>query len=528
MSELPPDWVEVPVGDVVSIASGIGFPMRYQGETSGDLGFYKVGDISRAVLEHAGQLRDAQHYVSREVAAELKGKPIPPGATVFAKIGEAIKLNRRAYTISECLIDNNVMAIKALVDESDRYVYMFLRTQDFTELSRATTVPSLRKGDIESLSIPLAPLNEQKRIADKLDAVLARVDACRERLDRIPVILKRFRQSVLAAATSGKLTEEWREEQSTTSEWSDVELGSVARDFSYGSAAKSSQSGDVPVLRMGNIQEGKLDWTDLVYTSNVAEITKYRLTNGDVLFNRTNSPELVGKTAVYRGEREAIYAGYLIKVRCTDGLLPDYLNYCLNSPAGRDYCWRVKSDGVSQSNINAKKLAAFTFRLPPIEEQHEIVRCVESLFAYADRLEARYTATRAHVERLTQALLAKAFRGELVPQDPNDEPASVLLERIRAAREAAPTKPRPRKGDSQPSKTQKAEVTMLNRKDIQDAHLTTILKERGPLTAEALWSASQLDIDDFYDQLKDEEARGLLEEQRGESATAPRLLEATA
>lgn len=188
---------------------------------------------------------------------------------------------------------------------------------------------------------------------------------------------------------------------------------------------------------MGNIQDGRLDWNDLVYTSVPEEIKKYRLTAGDVLFNRTNSPDLVGKTAVYRGERDAIYAGYLIRIRCTDRLLSDYLDYCLNSPAGRDYCWRVKSDGVSQSNINAKKLAAFEFGLPGIEEQHEIVRRVEALFAYADRLEARYTASRAQVERLTPALLAKAFRGELVPQDPNDEPACVLLERIRAVRAAS-------------------------------------------------------------------------------------------
>ena len=94
---------------------------------------------------------------------------------------------------------------------------------------------------------------------------------------------------------------------------------------------------------------------------------------------------------------------------------------------------------MSQSNINAKKLAAFEFGLPAIEEQHEIVRRVETLFAYADRLEARYTAARAKVDRLIPALLAKAFRGELVPQDPNDEPASVLLERIRAAQAEQPT-----------------------------------------------------------------------------------------
>lgn len=198
---------------------------------------------------------------------------------------------------------------------------------------------------------------------------------------------------------------------------------------------------------MGNIQNGVLDWSDLVFSSDLQEIKKYLLSAGDVLFNRTNSPELVGKTAVFKGERDAIYAGYLIRVRCGERLLPDYLNYNLNSPAGRDYCWQVKSDGVSQSNINAKKLAAFTFLLPSIKEQTEIVRRVEKLFAFADKLEARYTTARKQVEHLTPALLAKAFRGELVEQDPNDEPASVLLERIRAERagHVVPKKGRGRK-----------------------------------------------------------------------------------
>jgi type I restriction enzyme, S subunit len=117
----------------------------------------------------------------------------------------------------------------------------------------------------------------------------------------------------------------------------------------------------------------------------------------------------------------------------------------LNSPTGRDYCWTVKSDGVSQSNINAKKLGEFEFELPTFEEQAEIVRRVEALFAKADRIEAQYQKARQNADRLTPALLAKAFRGELVPQDPNDEPASALLERVKADRA---TKPEGKKGRS--------------------------------------------------------------------------------
>jgi type I restriction enzyme, S subunit len=318
------------------------------------------------------------------------------------------------------------------------YLLAYFKTPEFMKLGELAMTGSVghkrvAKEYLLTSEIPLPPLNEQKRIADRLDLLLTRIDKTKAHLDRIPPLLKRFRQSVLAAATSGKLTEDWREAHGV-GDFKITHLSEVAAGFSYGSSAKSSPSGLIPVLRMGNIQNGKLDWSDLVFTSDQVEIDKYKLVNGDVLFNRTNSPELVGKTTVYQGEQPAIYAGYLIRIRCGESLLPDYLNYCLNSPAGRDYCWAVKSDGVSQSNINAKKLAEFEFELPTIEEQHEIVRRVETLFAKADRIEAQYKTARQQVDRLTPALLAKAFRGELVPQDPNDEPASVLLERVKAVK----------------------------------------------------------------------------------------------
>ena len=130
---------------------------------------------------------------------------------------------------------------------------------------------------------------------------------------------------------------------------------------------------------------------------------------------------MVGKTALYRGERPAIYAGYLIRVRCSPALMPAFLTYCLNSPAGRDYCWRVKTDGVSQSNINAKKLAAFQLPLPTVEEQEEIVRRIETAFVWLDRITAEHANASRLLPRLDQAILAKAFREKLIPQDPNDK-----------------------------------------------------------------------------------------------------------
>lgn len=415
MSEHPSSWIEVNLGELLQFNYGKSLPNRIRSGTG-----FSVYGSNGVVGYHDSALTDTETLIIGR-----KGS-----------VGEVHFSPRPCYPIDTTYYVDKFHSMPA------RYWLYLLKNLRLNELNKATAIPGINREDAYRIKVNLAPLNEQKRIADKLNDLLARVDACQEKLDRIPSILKRFRQAVLAAATSGRLTEDWRDIHSTNKMALWVSLEDVASEFSYGSSAKSSPSGSVPVLRMGNIQEGKLDWNNLVFTSDTKEIEKYQLLTGDVLFNRTNSPELVGKTAVYKGERPAIYAGYLIRVRCRAELLPDYLNYCLNSPAGRDYCWRVKSDAISQSNINARKLAAFEFELPPVEEQAEIVRRTETLFAFADRLEARYKNARAQVERLTPVLLAKAFRGELVPQDPNDEPASVLLDRIRAERAAQPPKPK--------------------------------------------------------------------------------------
>ncbi|EFE6916083.1 restriction endonuclease subunit S [Escherichia coli] len=316
----------------------------------------------------------------------------------------------------------------------------------------AVAMPHITKAGMEAWEIQLPPISEQKIIAEKLDTLLAQVESTKARLEQIPQILKRFRQAVLGAAVSGKLTEDWRD-NSSLSGWIEGKLGEFIKKPSYGTSSKSNKEGLIPVLRMGNLQGGKLDWTDLVYTSDTIEIEKYKLEYNDVLFNRTNSPELVGKTAIYKSEQPAIYAGYLIRVQCLPDLNPDYLNYHLNSILGRQYCYSVKSDGVSQSNINAQKLIAYPITVPPLPEQHEIVRRVEQLFAYADTIEKQVNNALARVNNLTQSILAKAFRGELTAQWRAENPelisgensAAALLEKIKAERAASGGKKASRK-----------------------------------------------------------------------------------
>ncbi|EFG1843930.1 restriction endonuclease subunit S [Escherichia coli] len=325
-------------------------------------------------------------------------------------------------------------------------------TEALKASAHGVAMPHITKAGMEAWEIQLPPISEQKIIAEKLDTLLAQVESTKARLEQIPQILKRFRQAVLGAAVSGKLTEDWRD-NSSLSGWIEGKLGEFIKKPSYGTSSKSNKEGLIPVLRMGNLQGGKLDWTDLVYTSDTIEIEKYKLEYNDVLFNRTNSPELVGKTAIYKSEQPAIYAGYLIRVQCLPDLNPDYLNYHLNSILGRQYCYSVKSDGISQSNINAQKLIAYPITVPPLPEQHEIVRRVEQLFAYADTIEKQVNNALARVNNLTQSILAKAFRGELTAQWRAENPelisgensAAALLEKIKAERAASGGKKASRK-----------------------------------------------------------------------------------
>jgi type I restriction enzyme S subunit len=390
---------------------------------------------------------------------------------------------------------------------------------------------------VATFKIPIAPLNEQTRIADKLDAILARVGASRERIDRVPAILKRFRQSVLAAATSGELTKEWRTQRDrAVADWEHTTVGAIIERIEAGLNVQCEErpprDGERGLVKISAVTWGTYDDSEsktLPAGKQVPASTRIRV--GDFLISRANTLELVGACVIVKNVARPVFlSDKVLRLVMPEAIKP-WLLYVLQSEHGRRQIERLASGNqLSMRNLSQANLRRIAVPAPPEDERQEIVRRVESLLACTDGLEARCTTARARVECLTPVLLAKAFSGELVPHDPNDEPASVLLERIRAARGAVTTKPRrkPLRSNGRPKISPIPEVLMLNRKDIQPTHLSTILRNSGPLTAEALWAASHLDIDEFYDQLKDEETRGLLREQRGQSPNAPRLLETAA
>lgn len=215
--------------------------------------------------------------------------------------------------------------------------------------------------------------------------------------------------------------------------WAWARMSSLTQDLPYGTSKKSSSRGEIAVLRMGNLQQGEIDYSDLVYSSDKEDIDKYLLTYGDLLFNRTNSSEWVGKTAIYRGEVSAIYAGYLIRIRSF--LDAEYLNSVMNSKYAKEICLLVKTDAVNQSNINATKLGRFLIPVPPLSEQVRISNMVSEALYWNNFIEIKKLELEQYIQQIKSKILDLAIRGKLVPQNPNDEPASVLLERIRAEKE---------------------------------------------------------------------------------------------
>jgi type I restriction enzyme S subunit len=193
-------------------------------------------------------------------------------------------------------------------------------------------------------------------------------------------------------------------------------ISAAAEFIEYGTSQRAESGGTgVPVLRMGNIQDGRLDITDLKFTRADDEIRRLILHDGDLLFNRTNSPELVGKTAVFHDPEEMTFASYLIRVRFrSDVAEPDFVSYRLNSAWGRSWARLVKTDGVSQSNINGTKLGAMPLPLPPVDEQREIVRRASSMLALADSLFDRASNAERLIDRSSQAVLSTAFHGDLL------------------------------------------------------------------------------------------------------------------
>ena len=340
------------------------------------------------------------------------------------------------------------------------YFKRFVRSQSFVQALKDQV-----KGGIKTeikpkhflpLEIHLPDIESQKEIVSFFKRIENEMDDLCGEITHQQAFLKQLRKRILQEAIEGKLTTKWRDEhpglirgdnhaskllekikaeKRTLTEsakytkkdkpltpitdiekpfdlpdgWVWCRLGEVAQGFEYGSSTKSIKTGKVPVLRMGNLQNGVIVWENLVYTNDDGEIQQYLLKSEDLLFNRTNSRELVGKTALFDCEEKAIYAGYIVRFHMCGKISARFSNYIMNSIYHRKWCDEVKADALGQSNINATKLREFIFPLPPLAEQQAIVERVDKLMAMIDALEKQVSERKEQSEMLMQSVLQEAF-----------------------------------------------------------------------------------------------------------------------
>jgi len=444
MNVLPKGWVESSIEDIGTITSGFGFPERFQGNSTGELPFAKVSDISQAYRYGGGRLTSAANYVSRGDLMALKARTVSAGSIAFAKIGEALKLNRRVLLGVEAVLDNNCMAVTphhgAIFPQ---YLYRFMTTIDFAPFAVATTVPSIRKGDVGSFRVPLPPLVEQKRIVAKLDAVNAKTSRARTELARIETLVSRYRQAVLNRAFSRELTREWPSEPLG-------QLSEMMFDGPFGSHLKSADYvlEGPRVVRLENIgarvfvEEKRTHISEKKFQS----LERHLLKSNDLLFSSFVSEEIRACLFPPHVHFKAINKADCFCIRLnSDRVDPQFALFQLTSEA--TYLHFVQQvHGATRPRINLSQLKQYPILAPPLAEQQETVRRIESAFAKIDRLSIEAKRALKLIEKLDETILAKAFRGELVPQDENDEPATHLLARIRAGRESAPKAKRWRGG----------------------------------------------------------------------------------
>lgn len=481
INQLSP-WIFITLKEVVSHSkTGLVRSAAHQGSNR-EFPYIKMNNINKS----GNFVHDEIGFVDASIE-EVKDNQLEDGDFIFntrnslelvGKCGIYRKPDK--FRETPILYNNNLLKIQFNSIDA-RIVFYWLNSPLGKEKlnaikSSTTSVAAIYQRDLLKIKVPFPPLAEQIRIAQKLDELLAQVDTLKARIDVIPALLKRFRQSVLAAAVSGRLTNEWREAVPNAKVVSipsekEINLGEIEAKEKYLNAPTTWQwmkfgaavsliNGDrgknypnkseyveqgIPFINTGHIDPNGMlsaDRMNFITKKKFDSLGGGKIKSGDLVYCLRGAT--MGKTAFVNPLTVGAIASSLVIVRTKSLLLPSFSYLFLTSPQGKNLITRF-DNGSAQPNLSAGSLSSYPIAIPPLAEQTEIVRRVEQLFAFADNLEAKVAAAKSRIDNLTQSILAKAFRGELVPQDPNDEPASVLLERIKAQRAAAPKAKRSRK-----------------------------------------------------------------------------------
>jgi len=439
---IPSNWQLANLGDISSDIS-YGYTASATSEPTG-VKLLRITDIQNNTVNWP-------NVPNCKIEPEKVGKyRLKQRDLVFARTGATVgKSYLLKGEIPESVYASYLIRVRCLEGISIEFLSSYFQSpyywRQITDFSAGIGQPNVNGTKLKNLSVPLPPLAEQKVIADKLDTLLAQVENTRARLERIPQILKRFRQSVLAAAVSGRLTEEWRKAVAR-SEWSDNRLDDVCHSVSDGDhqAPPRAQSG-IPFLVISNVTGGEINfdevsrWVPEAYYNSLKSIRKPQ--RGDLLYTVTGS---FGIPVIVNTDKPFCFQRHIAIIKPNhDMVSARYLAVYLQSPKAFAHAADVAT-GTAQKTVSLNNLRKFSIRLPTMDEQTKIVRRVDQLFAHADSIEQQVNNALARVNNLTQSILAKAFRGELTEQWRKDNPelisgensAEALLERIKAERAA--------------------------------------------------------------------------------------------
>ncbi len=460
MSELlPMGWVETTLNEIATWGSG-GTPKASEKKYyDGDIPWLIIADLNNGVVT------TSKKKITKLGMEKSSTKWVELGSILLAMYGSIGKLGIagiRCTTNQAIAFTNHIWG-----DIPNKFLFNYLKYQEpeLLKIGQGGAQKNISQTILKLYPFPLPPLNEQKRIVVKLDKIMPRIDSLKAQLDRVPTIIKRFRQSVLTAAVTGKLTEKWREEHPGI-ESADRLLSILPNKLKDGylNVFEETQYSDLPsnwiyapLVNLGQIQGGGTPsksnlnfWNGTIPWISPKDMKVDRISKGRNFISKNalekSSTKLIPQNSILFVIRGMILA-HTFPVAVTQNEVtinqdmkgitpypatnPEYLFLVFKSIQGNVLSF-IKEATHGTLRLEMSLLQTFAFPLPPLEEQKEIVRQVDKLFALADKLEAHYQKAKTHIDKLSQSILAKAFRGELVPQDPSDEPAKKLLERILA------------------------------------------------------------------------------------------------
>lgn len=424
--KLPGNWCWTNWGECGEFVAGSGFKNEYQGFTNYDIPFYKVSSLKTA--NETGYLCDNTNTVDETVRKKLKAALIPANSLLFAKIGEAIRLNRRAINTVPCCVDNNMMAFIPIICQL-KYAFYWSKGIDLYDFTNATTVPAIRKTDLEKISFPLAPLAEQQRIVDRIESLFAKLDEAKEKAQAVLDSFETRKAAILHKAFTGELTAKWREEHGVRMEsWEKFkfnELGTLERGRSKHRPRNDPKlfGGKYPFIQTGDVARSGMYITEHTQTLSELGAEQSKLFPKGTLCITIAAN--IGDVSILT--YDCCFPDSVVGFTPNERTLSEYIYY-LMSTLQREI--EANAPATAQKNINLRILNDLLLDIPSVAEQTQIVNQVEYLFFQEQHAKEAAEAVLDQIDLMKKSILARAFRGELGTNDPSEESAVKLLRQV--------------------------------------------------------------------------------------------------